>query len=78
MLTVPLRAGTEGQVGAQHHGRDQVLEGRDLDQRQPGEGDSKGTLGRKRGDGAAPKALTAGAVRGGNPKTAGGYPVSQM
>lgn len=26
VLTVPVHAGTEGQVGAQHYGRDQVLE----------------------------------------------------
>lgn len=55
MLTVPVHAGTEGEVGAQDHGRDQVLEGWDLNQRQPGEGESKGTLGRKERTGLLPK-----------------------
>lgn len=55
VLTIPVRAGTEGQVGAQHHGRDQVLEGWNLNQWQPREGDSKGTLGRKEGTGLLPK-----------------------
>lgn len=55
MLTVPVRAGTEGQVGAQHHGRDQVLERWDLNQWQPRKGDSKGMLGRKEGTGLLPK-----------------------
>lgn len=47
VLTIPVCAGTGVQVGAQHHGRDQVLKGWDLNQRQPEEGDNKGTLGRK-------------------------------
>lgn len=55
VLTVPVHAGTEGQVGAQHHGRDQVLEGWYLNQRQPGEGDSKATLERKEGTRLLPK-----------------------
>lgn len=83
VLTVPVRAGTEGQVGAQHHGRDQVLKGWDLNQRQPGEGDSKGTLGRKEGTGLLPKPWLPeerGMGREGdeNPKVAGGHPISQM
>lgn len=55
MLTVPIYAGTKRQVGAQHHGRDQVLEGWDMNQWQPGEGDSKGTLERKEGTWLFPK-----------------------
>lgn len=38
-------------MGTQNHGRDQVLKGWDLNQWQPGEGDSKSTLGRKEGTG---------------------------
>lgn len=51
VLTISVCAGTKGQVGAQHHGRDQVLEGWNLNQWQPGEGNNKGTLGRKAGTG---------------------------
>lgn len=47
VLTIPVCAGTRGQVGAQHHGRDQVLKGWDLNQRQPEEGENKGRLRRK-------------------------------
>lgn len=45
-------------MGTQHHGRDQVLKGWDLNQWQPEEGDNNGTLGRKdrKGNRAAPKA----------------------
>lgn len=57
VLTIPVCAGTRGQVGAQHHGRDQVLKGWDLNQWQPEEGDNNGTLERKdrQGNRAAPK-----------------------
>lgn len=63
-LTIPVFTDAEGQVGAQHQGRDQVLERRDLDQWQPGEGDSKGRLGWKRGALGSPKTLGAGGTRG--------------
>lgn len=85
VLTIPVCAGTRGRVGAQHHGRDQVLKGWDLNQRQPEEGDSNGTLGRKDREGsrAAPKAKAARGTGTGreadkNPKVAGGYPIFYM
>lgn len=68
---------------AQHHGRDQVLEGWNLNQWQPGEGDSKGTLGRKEGTGLLPKPWLSeerGMRREGDesPKVGGGHSISQM
>lgn len=47
MLTIPVCAGTRGHVGAQHHGRDQVLKGWDLNEWQPEEEENNGTLWRK-------------------------------
>lgn len=85
VLTIPVCAGTRGQVGAQHHGRDQVLKGWDLNQWQPEEGDNNGTLERKdrQGNRAAPKAQAAGGTGVGrkaheNPKVARGYPIFYM
>lgn len=85
VLTIPGCAGTGGQVGAQHHGRDQVLKGWDLNQRQPEEGDNKGTSGRtdREGNRAAPKAQAARGTGVGreadkNPKVTGGYPIIYM
>lgn len=72
-------------MGAQHHGRDQVLKGWDLNEWQPEEGDNNGTLGRKdrEGNRAAPKAQAARGTGVGresdkNPKVAGGYPTFYM
>lgn len=85
VLTIPVCAGTGGHVGAQHHGRDQVLKGWDLNKWQPEEGDNNGTLGRKdrERNGAAPEAQVARGTGVGresdkNPKVAGGYPICYM
>lgn len=71
-------------MGAQHHGRDQVLKGWDLNQWQPEEGDN-GTLERKDSEEkrAAPKAQAARGTGVGretvkNPKVAGGCPTLYM
>lgn len=82
VLTIPVCAGTGGQVGAQHHGRDQVLKGWDLNQWQPEEGDN-GTLGRKDSEEkrAAPKAQAArgtGVGRETVKNGAGGCPILYM